>query len=307
MKRYLGVMLVAGVLAAPNGAGQSPVDRVAADALVIDRVAEMSKRDLPTELLKRIVAEDIELLRGRRPDGSYEYASYERFEAARIVQESSVQPRSDRMATLEMKGANVYRVIIEVPNRRMLVRRNRPVWVERVDVDYVAEGSTQSRQQSYEVKAWLQPGETRPIDLPVIARQVTVQTIVTADPETGYANVEVALVQARIVDAASSPYADAVTAAKAAQRALEGGEITALRAAALRMRDGLGRGATTTIDVTAERPLPPPPARSTGSDSAARVEMQAELQLIEDLLTGSESERREGLDRLHQLIRRLRP
>ena len=32
----------------------------------------------------------------------------------------------------------------------------------------------------------------------------------------------------------------------------------------------------------------------------------AELQAIEDLLTGTEVERRQGLDRLHQLLRRLR-
>ena len=41
-------------------------------------------------------------------------------------------------------------------------------------------------------------------------------------------------------------------------------------------------------------------------DAATQLELQTELQLIEDLLTGSESERREGLDKLHQLIRRMR-
>jgi len=32
----------------------------------------------------------------------------------------------------------------------------------------------------------------------------------------------------------------------------------------------------------------------------------AELQAIEDLLTGSEAEKRQGMDRLHQLIRKNR-
>jgi hypothetical protein len=32
-----------------------------------------------------------------------------------------------------------------------------------------------------------------------------------------------------------------------------------------------------------------------------------ELQSIEDLLTGNESEKRSGLDKLHQLVRKLRP
>ena len=36
------------------------------------------------------------------------------------------------------------------------------------------------------------------------------------------------------------------------------------------------------------------------------VELYTELQAIEDLLTGNETERRQGLDRLHQLVRKLR-
>jgi len=35
-------------------------------------------------------------------------------------------------------------------------------------------------------------------------------------------------------------------------------------------------------------------------------DIAAELQSIEDLLTGTEAERRQGLDKLHQLLRRLR-
>ena len=42
------------------------------------------------------------------------------------------------------------------------------------------------------------------------------------------------------------------------------------------------------------------------ADTATRLELQTELQLIEDLLTGTDTERREGLDKLHQMIRRIR-
>lgn len=302
MKRLFFLVLFAASALAQT---TNPVPRVAEDAIVLDRVAEASKRDLPTDLLKRIVNEDIDLLRGRRADGSYEYATYERFEAGRVTSSHSVNPRSDKMATIEVRGANIYRVIVEIPSRRLLLRKNNPVWVERLDVDMVA-GPNQLQRQSFEVKAWMQPGEIRPIDLPVIARQATVKVIATADEKQGYGNIDVALVQARIVDLADSPYADAVTAAKAALRALENGEVAALRSASQRMRDALNvrRGepvitatpASSVVDVV--RPLP--------GDAASRVEMQTELQMIEDLLTGSEAERRQGLDRLHQLIRRLR-
>jgi hypothetical protein len=304
MKRLIFVAL----LAATSALAQTPnpAARVGEDAIVLDRVAEASKRDLPADLLKRIVNEDIDLLRGRRADGSYEYATYERFEAGRVTSSHSVQPRSDKMATIEARGANIYRVIVDIPSRRLLLRKNNAVWVERLDVDMVA-GPNQIQRQTFDVKAWMQPGEIRPIDLPIIARQATVKVIATADEKQGYGNIDVALVQARIVDLADSPYADAVTAAKAALRALENGEVAALRSASQRMRDALhmrrsepvmttATPASSVVDVV--RPLV--------NEGAERVEMQAELQVIEDLLTGSETERRQGLDRLHQLIRRLR-
>ena len=307
MRRFVLLMIAF----ASTTFAQVPVARIADDGLVIDRVAEASKRDLPTDLLKRIVNEDIELLRGKRPDGSYDFAKYERFEAARVNGSFSINHRTDRMETVEVKGAWVYRVLLEVPTRRMLVRRNRPVWIERVDVDFVPEGSTQLQQQSFEVKAWMQPGSSQPFDLRAIAKQATVRVIATAE-EKGYANVDVSLVQARIVDASDSPYAEAVASAKAILRALDNGDIQSTRVSARRMRAALGGSTTTTAGVTAP-PIAPRPAASEMTvtapiaDTATRLELQTELQMIEDLLTGTEAERREGLDRLHQLIRRMRP
>ena len=305
MKRLIVIALFAA-----NVFAQSPAERVAADAAVVDRVAEVSKRDLPRDLLKRLVEEDIELLRGRRPDGSYQYATYERFEAGRISKSYSVQPRGDKMEVHELRGTNIYRVILEVPSRRLLVRKNRPVWIERVDVDYVALNETQPKQQSFEVKAWLQPGETRPIDLPAISKQATAKVVTTADKESGYGNLEIALVQARIVDLPDSPYAEGVTSAKALLRVMENGEIAAIRSNARKMRDALGGSSTTTTiaaPATTARPAASEITVSARPDIATQLELHTELQLIEDLLTGSEAERREGLDKLHQLVRRTRP
>jgi len=305
MKWFLVMALIA-----TSALAQVPVSQVADDALVLDRVAQASKRDLPTDLLKRIVNEDIEILRGKRSDGSYDYATWERFEAGRIDGSYSVQPRKDKMATIELRGANVYRVVVDVPSRRLLVRKNRPVWLERVDVEYVPEGPGQTEHESFEVKAWLQPGELRPFDLRAIARQATAKVIATADEKGGYGNIGVALVQARIVDKSDSPYADAVANAKAALRALDNGDIASLRATAQRMRSSIG-GRTTTVSAPPQIAARPVPAASEMTvtappDSASRLEMQTELQMIEDLLTGTDGERRQGLDRLHQLIRRMR-
>ncbi len=311
MKRLL---LIAGSIAlATTMLAQVPVTRIADDGLVIDRVAEASKRDLPTDLLKRIVNEDIELLRGKRPDGSYDFAKYERFEAGRIGRSFSINHRKDRMETVESRGAWIYRVIIEVPTRRMLVRKNRPVWIERVDVEFVPEGSTQAQQQSVEVKAWLQPGEVRPFDLTAIAKQATVKVVATAEEKGGYANIDVALAQARIVDATDSPYAEAVASAKAILRALDNNDIPSLRATARRLRTALGGSAAVAAAAsTTTPPVAPRPSASEmtvtapTADTAMPPEWKTELQTIEDLLTGTEAERREGMDRLHQLIRRMR-
>jgi hypothetical protein len=302
MKRFAILLVLAAA-----AQGQVNVARVADDAIVIDRVAEASKRDLPTDLLRRIVSEDIDLLRGKRPDGTFEHATYERLEASRTTQSFSIQPRSDKMQTVEMRGAFVYRVVVDVPRRRLVVRKNNPVWVERVDLEYVRQGSSATERQSVDVKAWLQPGEVKPLDMPAVARQATVRVIAVVEEKSGYGNLDVALVHAKIVDNPDSPYAGAVAAAKAIQRALDNQDVPSIRAMARRMGESLGARASTAA-------APPPPAAAPASamivtaptDTAEQIELQAELQLIEDLLTGSESERREGLDRLHQLIRRLR-
>lgn len=297
MKR--GVFLLLGWMASSALAQPAaPAARVAQDAIVIDRVAEVSKRDLPRDVLKRIVSEDIDLLRGKRADGTFQYATYERFEAGRATQSFSVQPRKDRMETLEVKGAFVYRLIIDVPSRRLLVRKNLPVWIERVDLEMVAQGKSQTDRTSIDVKAWIKPGEIKPIDLPTVARQATVRVIVSADPK-GYGNIDLVLVEAKVVDNADSPYAGAVASAKAIQRGLDNGDVASIRAMAQRLRDSLGAPAASvpsqsTMTVTA------------APEASSQVELQTELQLIEDLLTGSEPERREGLDRLHQLVRRMR-
>ena len=300
MKR-LSVVLV--LLVAVSAGAQVNVARVADDALVVDRVAEASKRDLPTDLLRRIVTEDIELLRGARADGTYQYATWERLEAKRETVSFTIQPKGKKKSeTVEARGSFIYRVIIDSPGRRLLVAKNRPLFIERIVIDYIPAGGTKTRVHALDVNAQLIPGQNRPVDLPEVARHATVRVTARADEASGYGNLNVTTVQARIVDRSDSPYADAVASAKAILRALDDNDIPSMRAMASRMRTSLGASRTAvapagTIDVVAAAPAP----------SADAVELHAELQVIEELLTGSERERREGLDKLRQLLRRLRP
>lgn len=300
MKQILIALAIAGSLGAQE---VSVAQRVSEDAIAIDRVAAASKRDLPTDLLKRIIVEDIDLMRGKRNDGTYQYASFERFDSGRISESYSVQNRGEKMEVLEIKGAYVYRLQIEVPSRRLLVRRNRPVWVERVDFEYLGERGSQTQRDSVDVKQWLKPGEFRHVDIPDVARQATVRVVAAVEKDEGYGNVELSLIKARIVDNADSPFADAVASAKAVQRALENNDVPSMRAMAQRMRAQLGgvpqlaegRRSGSTVEVVA-----------TPQETAPDPRVREELQTIEDLLTGTEQERREGMDRLHQLLRRMR-
>ncbi|MGZ7030632.1 MAG: hypothetical protein ACXVIJ_01560 [Thermoanaerobaculia bacterium] len=307
-------MAVLLTLVAATASAQTPIARVADDAKVVDRVAQAAKRDLPADLLKRIVNEDIDLLRGKKLDQTYQYASFDRQEAGRIENAFSIQENGqDRLQRVEIKGDFVYRLILGLPNRRMLVTKNRRLWVDRADVEYIPIGGTTSKLQSIKVEAWLEPGGSKPIELPEIARQATVRVYARADKDAGYGNIVLTLLQAKVFDNADSPYADAVASAKAILRAVDSSDIPSIRSMATRMyeelKPKLGDASTYVLSTI---PSPAPASStvnvtSTRMESTPPVEVYMDLQAIEDLLTGTESEKREGLDRLHQLVRKLRP
>ncbi len=126
------------------------ITRVADDAKAIDRVVEISRgHDIPTDILRRIVNEDLDILRGRHNDDTYDFASYERMEASRVRDSFSVEPTGeDRLTKVESKGDFVYRVLLETPNRRMVVTRNRPVFVDHVEIESVPMTSSARKTQT---------------------------------------------------------------------------------------------------------------------------------------------------------------
>ncbi len=310
MKKMLLLTLLG--LASVVQAAEIPIQRAADDAKVIDRVAEVSKRDLPQNILKRIANEDIEVLRGKRADGTYEYATFEKLEASRSSESYSVQAKkNDELQRFEIKGSFVYRLLIESPTRRLLVTKNRRVNLDRVEIEYIPMGNSSTKILPIKIDAWLEPGEVRPVDFPEVARQATVRIYAKADPKAGYGNIDMTLINAKVVDNADSPYADAVASAKAILRAVDNADIPSIRAMAIRMYEGLAPRATATPEpapaATTVEVRPAPPATPPAVQPASNVEIYMELQSIEDLLTGTDVEKREGLDKLHQLARRLRP
>lgn len=319
MKRAALLIAFATTAFAQQPAPQVPTARIADDAKVLDRVAEAAKGDLPRDLLRRIINDDIELLRGRRADGTYAYATYERMEASRVSEDFSIEPRGDdELTKAELQGQFVYRITLSLPTRRMIVTKNRPLWIENVDVEYVPQGTSETKHTSFPVKATLEPGVSRNIDLPEIGRQTTVRVFARASKESGYGNLGVALIEAKVFDNADSPYADAVNSAKAIQRALDHDDIGSIRSMASRLATDLGsRTASATVTAAATPPANIAPAAATAPSGssidvaaipavAGNPDLLNDLQSIEDLLTGSDGERRAGLDKLHQLIRKLR-
>jgi len=284
------------VLAAVASLSPMQVARVSDDAKAIDRVLEISRgHDVPNDILKRLVNDDLDTLRGRHADDTYDFASYERLEASRTHDSFSIEPTGeDKLTRVESKGDFAYRVLLEMPNRRMLVTRNRPVFVDRLEVESIPMASSAKKTKTIDVKAWLQPGGSKIVDLDDIGRHTTVRLFGRTDEKNGYGNIDVALIQARVFDNPDSPYADAVSSLKSILKAMEHDDTASMRAMAQRIVADLqpmqaARPAAAVVDVTA------PPA-----------DIQTELVAIEDLLTGTETERRQGVDRLHQLIRRLR-
>ena len=273
------------------------VARVADDAKAIDRVVGISRgHDLPTDILRRIVNEDLDILRGRHADDTYDFASYERLEASRIRDSSSVEPtKEDKLTRVETKGDFVYRVVLEMPNRRMIVTRNRPIFVDRIEVESIPMASSAKKTKTIDVKAWLQPGGSKVVDLDEISRHATIRVFARTDEKSGYGNIDVVLIQARVFDNPDSPYADAVSSLKAINKAFDHDDTSSMRAMAQRI----------VADLQPAQSVPAV-AATVVAPVTAPSDVQSELQAIEDLLTGSEAERRQGVDRLHQLIRRLR-
>jgi hypothetical protein len=303
MKR---MMIAAVFLAATNIAAQIPVARVAADARVVDRVAEASRNDLPKDLLRRIVNEDIDLLRGKRADGTYQYAAYDRMEAGRKSDSFSIDPEHKDESVLELRDVFAYRLIVTVPSRRMMVAKNHHIYIDRVEIETLPQTSSEKKFQTVKVGAWLEPGNAKTIDLGDIGKQATARVYAHAEAG-GYANATLTFIEARIFDEPSSPYADAVESAKAILKAIDHGDKPSIRAMAQRISSG--------FSATTPAPVGAPPATIAATPAASQVNVTAgredpetvtELQAIEDLLTGTEAERRQGVDRLHQLLRRLR-
>lgn len=312
MKRLLLTATILIVFSAAATA-QSPaademLERVHLDAQVIKRVAEVARRDLPNDLLQRIIEEDIELLRGRQSDGSYQYAHFEPIESGRVSEGFTVKPREEgeNLDRNQFRAKNVYKLIVHIPSRRLLVARNRDIYLDRIEVSY-EDQEGRSLSETFNVNQRLEAGEEMEFELPRVATDAI--ATVYARSDTKSANMELIFVKAELVDNADSPYFGVIQSAKLLQEAISRRDQTAMQSLASSMADRIDP----TIDHGST--LPPiisrveradVPERAFPVDSIPGLEIYLRLERIEDLLDGTPEERDDARERLREVIRELR-
>ena len=198
------------------------------------------------------------------------------------------------MERKELRAKNAFQLSIRVPTRRYLVVHNQPVHVEKVDLEYVNEAGLR-RFETIEVDQIIRSGDEKVVDIPEIATDVIATVYARSMGRT--ANLELALVLAQIVDNSDSPFFGAVQSVKLLQAAIERDDLSTT-----------GTLSAALADRMIHHGAPGAPAtRPAATVSPSDLDLLGELQAIEDLLTGTETERRDGLNLLHQLIRQLRP
>ncbi len=188
------------------------IDQVDGDFRALSRIAALSK-DLndDRQVMQAMVDNDLELLREKRPDDTYRWASLQREEAGRVKDQKGIdRVQSEKeLREVTISAPNAYRVEVSLPTKRNLVSGNNRVWVRNVIVDSTgADGKTTHHEIA--VNQWVNPGDSTGVALPEIGKSV--KATVELGVETGekHAVADVALLQAKLVDDPSSPYYPAV-------------------------------------------------------------------------------------------------
>lgn len=321
MNRFALVVPVLLLLALPAAALEPSADRnitmLANDLHALARVADVSK-DLgdSRQILLAIVDSDVETLRMPRGDGTYQWASLQREEGARIRDEKTIEHVSteQELRYVTITGANGYRVEITVPRKRSTFAANNRVWVRNILADLTAfDGKTSHHE--IPVNAWVSPGDATGVPLPDIAKSAKITAELGVESGSKAAVAEVSLVQAKLVDDPASPYFPAV------KKLLQVRELAAAR--------DMNRGA---IKNTVDEALVSLPGelekRTAEQEEAARVRRQMaesgtttgsvnlgdatpdvtnELASILRLLNGTAQEQADGRAQLNALVTKLQP
>lgn len=302
MNTLLATTILAAALAGPSGGRDVDVAQVYEDVRVIRRVASVAGQEMPVPVLNQLIDENVERLRGRSDERNYAFATWTRKEAGRVTDTSTVKKEKDGLATIvEIEARSAYHLEITAPSRRYIAARNRPLQLDSVIVEYTTAAGLRKTEQ-FDLGRSINPGESTEVDFAEIGWNVKARLKATAEEGSmGHGTVELALLQPTLVDEPTSPYAGPTTHLLAMKTALLNTDVLEIRRlcdATTASFDEMSRQARNRVR----------PVGGTSPGGSIRNErLLGELQAIEDLLTGDELQRRDGMDKLHRLIISLRP
>ena len=191
---------------------QAATDLVASDFRTLARVAAVAENlNDARQVMRAIVDSDIEMLREKRPDGTYRWASLAREEASRVKDQKTIErvTTEKQLREVTLTAPNAYRVEVSVPTKQGLIAKNNRVYIRNVLVDSTGfDGKVVHHDIA--VDAWVNPGDTNGIALPEIG--ASVKAVVELGVESGdkRAVADVALIQAKLVDDPAAPNFPAV-------------------------------------------------------------------------------------------------
>lgn len=211
------VVILLTVLSLPVSAQEqlprdSNIDMLAADFYTLGRVTAVAEEiGRSKQILLAIADGDLEILRGPRGDGTYQWASLQREEGGRVRDEKTIEQVSTEkeLRYVTVSGANGYRVEVVAPKKRGTFAANNRVWVRNVIVDSTGFDGKVSHHD-IAVNAWVSPGDATGVALPAIGKSVKATVELGVESGNKQAVAEVGLVQARLVDDPAGPYFPAV-------------------------------------------------------------------------------------------------
>lgn len=313
------LLLVAAASLASTAAAQVNAFQAWEDARVIRRIATVAGKGMPEELLTKMSLGIVTELRGKQPGGTWQWAYYTREEAGKSEESFALksQKGEEQPAPVELKGAIGYRVRLAVPSRRYLLARNRGIAAKRAIVEYTnARGEKVTEEFPADLK--LAPGQHTDLDLREFGWSLSVRVWGFSDEKLGKnASLSVQLFEPKLVDDVKSPYFNAVQQAHALPKAIDREDATEVRRlcdSIITTVEGVNPGAAAQVNALLTRqeaPMPESiPARAPVASAPAGLdkgELNRKLQEIEDLLSGTDAEKLEGMTRLRQLVRSTRP
>ena len=293
------------------------IEALAYDLRTLSRTADVAKelRD-SRQVMLTIIDQNVESMRVKRGDETYQWASLQRMEADRVNVEKGVERvhSEQELGTITVSAPNAYRVEIAAPRKRSLVSANNRVYVRNLLVDSTSfDGRT--THVEIPVNVWVNPGDSHGVALADIGKSVRATAELGVESGNKQAVANVSLLQAKLVDDPASPYFPAVTRLLqirqiAASSDMPRGALkTAVDEALLAVPGELEKRAAEQALAAQERQYMLSTGTMKGSiePGDATPDVARELSEVNRLLSGTLDEQTEGRRRLKALTDALAP